>query len=408
MTTNEQLIHGLELREPTSAAAVQENADRVLGLVAEEADAGDEQGRITDRLARAFRDAGLFEMGYPARVGGLEMPLAEQVEVVAKVARVDAGSGWNVGVLNATGYYAGRLGDDAYCELYPTRDMPTSGAFHPKGRAEVVEGGYLVTGAWDWGSGSYVAEHVIGGCLAFEGDEPVIGPNGKQLTLGLWLPREAIAVADNWQTLGVRGSGSTSYSITEPAFVPAAHAFDREALADPTADPLNKHVTLAFFGLTGVCIGVAQHALDLALATVRRRTGPGAPPLDTATKRALGQACAEVDTVLTGIVDIARRTDEIIFTPGATLTPTQELRLVATNVTAAETLKRVLDLCVELYGSRYLFDADPMQRVLRDAYGALAHVGTKRMHWGFLADAVLRDPDGAPTLFAAAGPGRAA
>lgn len=405
MTTNEQLVHGLELQEPTTAAAVQANADAVLELVAQEADAGDANGRITDRLVRALRDAGLFQMGFPARLGGLEMTLAEQVEVVAKVARVDAGSGWNVGVLNATGYYAGRLGDDAYHELYPSRDMPTSGAFHPKGRAEVVDGGYLVTGAWDWGSGSYVAEHVIGGALAFKDGEPVIGPNGKQLTLGLWLPRDAIVSADNWQTLGVRGSGSTSYAITEPTFVRAEHSFDREALADPTADPLNKHVTLAFFGLTGVCIGVAQHALDLALTSVRRRTAPGAPPLDSATKRALGQACAEVDTVFTGILDIARRTDAIISTPGATLTPTQELRLVATNVTAAEALRRVLDLCLELYGSRYLFDSDPMQRVLRDAYGALAHVGTKQIHFGFLADAVLRGGDDDATLFATAGRG---
>lgn len=402
MTPTNELATDLQLLDPTSAAAVLANADAVLELVAEEADAGDADGRLTERLARALRAAGLFQMGFPARQGGLEMSLAEQMTVVAKVARVDAGSAWNVGVLNATGFYAGRLGEEAYRELYPTRDMPTSGAFHPKGRAQVADGGYLVTGSWDWGSGSYVAEHIVGGCLVYDGEEPVIGPNGRQLTLGLWLPREAIVHADNWQTVGVRGSGSSSYSIVEPAFVPARHAFDREALADPTADPLNKHVTLAFFGLTGVCVGLAQHALDLALAAVRHRVRPGAPPVDTATKRALGQACAEVDMMVTGILDIAKRSDEIISTPGRVLTPTEELRLTATNTMAAETLRRVLDLCLDLYGSRYLFDEDPMQRVLRDAWGALAHVGAKRIHWGFLADAVLRDPEGEPTLFAAA------
>ncbi|GAA5058753.1 alkylation response protein AidB-like acyl-CoA dehydrogenase [Thermocatellispora tengchongensis] len=400
MTTTNELPGETTLRAPESRDAVLANAEAVLDLVAEEAADGDAKGRITERAARALRRAGLFEMGFPARLGGLEMTLADQVAVVAKIARVDAGTAWNVGVLNATGFYAGRLGDEAYHELYPTRDMPTSGSFHPKGRAQVTDGGYLVTGRWDWGSGSYVAEHIIGGCLVFDGDEPVPAPGGGQLTLGLWLPREAVEHAHNWHTLGVRGSGSSSYSITEPVFIPAKYSFDREAPANPDADPLNKHVTLAFFGLTGVCVGVAQHALDLALAAVRRRVGPSGSA-DATVRRALGQACAEVDMLLAGVTDIAKRTDEIIFTPGRVLTPTQEHRLIATNTMAAETLRRVLDLCVELYGSRYLFDDDPMQRVLRDAWGALAHAGAKRMHWGSLAEKVLRDPAGEPTLFGA-------
>lgn len=393
MTTDE-LVQIDALRAPTSAEAVLANAEAVLELVAAEADTADRDGRMTERLGRAFRDAGLFEMGFPKRHGGLEMTLADQVSVVAKVARVDASAAWNVAVLNATGYYAGRLGDEAYAELYPTRDTPTSGSFHPRGRADVVDGGYLVSGEWDWGSGSYAAEHIVGGAIVFDDGEPVIAPSGKQLVLGLWLPRDAIVHADNWQTLGVRGSGSSSYSITDPVFVPAHHSFDREALANPDANPLNKHVTLAFFGLTGVCMGLAQHVVDLTLAALRRK-----PSVDAASQRTLGQAVAEVDMMLGGILDIARRTDEIIFAPGRVLTPVQELRLVYTNLMAAETLRRVVDLCIDPYGSRYIFDDDPMQRVLRDVQGALAHVGAKRIHWGFSAGAVLAHPDAAATLF---------
>jgi alkylation response protein AidB-like acyl-CoA dehydrogenase len=389
----DDLVDTPELRAPTSAAAVLANADAVLGLVAAEAEAGEQGGRITETLARAFREAGLFEMAFPRRVGGLEMTLADQIAVVAKIARVDAGSAWNVGVLNATGYYAGRLGDEAYAELYPTRDMPTSGSFHPRGRADVVDGGYLVTGQWDWGSGSYVAEHIVGGALVFDDGEPVIAPSGKQLVLGLWLPRDAVVHADNWETLGVRASGSSSYAITEPAFVPAAHAFDREALANPDADPLNKHVTLAFFGLAGVCMGLAQRVLDLTLASARAK-----PKVDPATQRAIGQAATDVDLMVAGITEIAKRTDEIVFTPGRVLTPEQELRLAVTNLMAAETLRRVFDACLEHYSSKAIFDGDPMQRVIRDVHGALAHVGAKRLHWSFYGGALLADPS-AGTLF---------
>jgi alkylation response protein AidB-like acyl-CoA dehydrogenase len=398
--TKSSVVQAVDFAPPTSPEAVLANADAAGDLIAAEADASDRDGRLTPALAEAFRAAGFFEMGFPRRLGGLEMTLADQVTVVAKLARADAGAAWNVGVLNATGFYASRLADDVYAELYPSRDTPTSGSFHPRGRADRVDGGYLVSGRWDWGSGSYVAEHIIGGCLVFDADEPVMAPSGRQLVLGIWLPRHAVVHLDNWQVLGQRASGSSSYVIEEPVFVPEGHAFDREALPNPDADPLNKHVTLVFFPLTGVCVGVAQRALDLALAAVQRRAAAGGGAArDTATRRLLGQAVAEVDSMFASVTDVARRTDEIIFTPRRILSPLEEMRLAVLNLMAAESLRRVMDACVELYGSHYVFDDDPMQRVVRDVQTALAHVGAKRIHWQHVAQAVLDDADAPVTLF---------
>ena len=230
------------------------NANALLPLIAAEADDIEAGARLTPRAAAAMRAAGVFEMSFPASRGGLEMTLEQQVDIVALIAAVDASAAWHVGVLNAGGCYAGRLGDEAYAELYPTRDRPTSGSFHPRGRAERVDGGYLVSGRWDWGSGSYVADHVIGGCFAFEDDRPVLVDEDRHLLLGVWLPSEAIVSADNWHTLGLRGSGSTSYAIDTPVFVPERYTFDRDAPYDPHADPLNKSVKITHFTLGGVVL----------------------------------------------------------------------------------------------------------------------------------------------------------
>ncbi|HEX4253018.1 MAG TPA: acyl-CoA dehydrogenase family protein [Pseudonocardia sp.] len=379
---------------PSSASAVRANARAVLGLVAAEADAIEAGGRLTDPVVRAFRAAGLFEMGFPRSRGGLELRLADQVSVVAELARVDASAGWNVAVLGAGGYYAGRLGADAYRELYPTRDLPTCGAFHPPGRAERVDGGYLVSGSWDWGSGSYHAGHVVGGCRVFDGGEPVLESSGVQRLLGMWLPRGSVRLADNWQTIGVRGSGSTSYAVTEPVFVPAHHTFDRNAAPDGGADPLNKDVKIAHFPLTGVCLGLAQHAVDIALDAVRRR---GGAPLDSAASQALGASLTEIDFCYAGVLDTARRTDEVIFRPGAKLDAVQTARMTAANAMAGDVLRRVLPRCLELTGARHVFRSHPMERVVRDATTALAHAGTRALHFGALATAVLGDPAAAPT-----------
>ncbi|MER6898431.1 hypothetical protein ABT261_32450, partial [Amycolatopsis sp. NPDC000740] len=111
--------------------------------------------------------------------------------------------------------------------------------------------------------------------------------------------------------------------------------------------------------------------------------------LDTATKQQLGQAAAETDLVYRGIEEVARRADEAIFTPGRVLDPVEEARLRVANSQAGETLRRVLDLCVDLYGSRYIYQSDPLERVIRDAWGALAHFGAKKFHWAGYAEELL-------------------
>lgn len=379
------------LEEPGTGDAILRNADRLLPVVSEEADATEEAGRLTDRTARAMRASGVFQMSFPAIRGGVEMSLEQQVEVTARIAAVDASAGWNVGVLNATGYYAGRLGDEAYAELYPTRDMPTAGAFHPRGRAEKVDGGYLVTGTWGFGSGSYTAEHIIGGAEVFQAGEALTGADGKTMHLGMWLPLDSVEILHDWQVIGVRGSGSTSFRITEPAFVPDHHTFDREALDDASKDPLNKVVKVSHFALTGVCLGIARHAVNLAGEFLRQRSNGQPDRIDAATRQALGEAMTEVDFAYAGVREVARRTDEIIFAAGRSLTPLQAARMTAANAGAARAMKRAVDLATEVSSAQVIYDRNPLQRVVRDSHGALAHAGTRRVHLAAQALEALRD-----------------
>ena len=102
-------------------------------------------------------------------------------------------------------------------------------------------------------------------------------------------------------------------------------------------------------------------------------------------------------TMRIGMRAVAEATDHVIFGSGE-LTPLHEARMTAANAVAAGALRRVLPLCTELAGARYILDVHPMNRVLRDAYGALAHAGTGRIHLRSLAVAALGDSSGGFTL----------
>ena len=259
------------LHEPVDAATILDNVRALDELVQQEAAPSNAQHFMTERMGRALAAAGVYRAAFPAGRGGPEMSLVDQTRLVEMIARRDASIAWNATVLLATGFYAARLGDAAFAELYPDLDRPTCGSFHPKGVARPVEGGYLVTGDWKFGSAIRSSYHIVAGVEVVDAaGEPVRKEDGSQLTLGVWLPVDAVTLRDDWHTIGLRGSGSQGYAVTD-AFVPAGHCFDR--FFAPTADtaPLAKHVDLPFYSMAGISVGIAQHALDVALADLRSR-----------------------------------------------------------------------------------------------------------------------------------------
>ena len=202
----------------------------------------------------------------------------------------------------------------------------------------------------------------------------MIGPNGQHHVRGVWLPTADVKTLDNWQTLGLRGSGSTSYAVRGQVFVPDGHTFDRYAAPGVFPDPLNRHVELLFFSLMGIYPGLARGALDVADQALRHRDR-----IDSATSRLYGEGLACAHAMESAIIEVASHYDEVVFgDPAATLTDTELAEERSVSAMAGDLLRRVLDNVTEICGSRSVMDSHPLNRIVRDAQTALTHVGTKR------------------------------
>ena len=366
-----------EMRPPTTSEAILENVEHLAPMIAAEAPLCNAQGYMTERLGDAFRSAGAYRVGFSRSRGGPEMSLVDQTKMVESVARVDASVAWNVTVLAATGFYACRLGDRAFAELYPDLDRPTCGSFHPKGVARQTDGGYVVTGDWKFGSAIRSADHVVAGAEVVDADSaPVLKDDGSQLTLGVWLPSDRVTLRDDWHTIGLRGSGSQGYATTD-TFVPAEHSFDRFFTPDPVADPLVKHVDLPFFSMVGIALGIARHALDITVAEVARRTGVRAP--GERTHALIGEADTYLRAARALAYDGVRRIDEAIFTKG--VAPDELVIGRGDSPLATEFARRVLDLCSDAMGSKVIYSSEPLELLIRDLVGMSAHASTWRSNW---------------------------
>ncbi len=350
------------------------DAVRALGpLVEAERASLDRDRALSVPLVEALVDAGLFRLWTPRRLGGAELDPVSGLRVIAAVAALDGSVGWNVMVASAHGFLAGRLPARAAREVFGDRRAVVAGQLEPGGIAEVVRGGYRVSGTWRFASGCRHATWLLAHCVVAERARGRAG--ARPATRLVFVPAEHARIHDTWRVSGLRGTGSHDYSL-ERVPVPAAYAVDVYA-DEPTrperlyAFPVIPFVTAA---VGAVPIGIARGAIeDLArLARARRRAGR---PLaeDPAVQRGLARAeihARSAESLLIQAVDDLWRTVRRGKPP--TLEQRAQVRMGCVNAGVAAAA--AVDIVWGLAGSGAIFEAAGIERRFRDVHVATQHV----------------------------------
>jgi alkylation response protein AidB-like acyl-CoA dehydrogenase len=191
-----------------------ERAKRVAAIANEQADAGDRQGFLADPVVAALHREGLYGMWAPRALGGAELAPVESVAVIETVANGDPSAGWVLmAAALAIGTGGAYLGDAAAEELFGAGRMPViAGQGTRPGTAKSVDGGYRLTGSWSFASGIKHATHIHTLGIIENTGEPRI----------FVLPVAKATLVENWDVLGLRGTGSIDYTI-DSVFVPEAY-----------------------------------------------------------------------------------------------------------------------------------------------------------------------------------------
>ena len=324
---------------------------------------------LSEQMARC----GLNRAWAPSDVGGPELPVADVVDVLERLAYHEASTSWNAMISITTSLLSGRLPSPWLEEIFGDPMSTTCGVAQPNGKARVVDGGIEVTGQWPWGSGSANAKFVGGGAMLFDDDGAPVAKEGFRAPF-VFFSSEQITAHDNWHVSGLRGTGSNDYSVTS-AFVPEGRWADATGplLIDK---PLYR---FPFFGALalGVCavaLGIARRSVDdlrdLAMTKkpVRSSKTLAEHPITQSTlAEAEGLRLAARAHVDTAVGEVWRAA-ELGEVPDATRVA---LRLAAT--TAARLAEQVVDKCYEAGGGAAIFETSNLQRLFRDVHVATHH-----------------------------------
>lgn len=221
------------------------------------------QRRLPSSLVQAMKEAGIFRMAVARAYGGLELPPAAQVRVIEELSRLDGSVGWCAMIGGAAGYIGGFLAPPVARRLFGHIDGIAAGQVAPMGRADVVAGGYRVTGRWRFASGCQHSTVLMGGCLIHERGQLRRQADGQPDIRLMLMPVSVCTIVDTWRTTGMRGTGSHDFTA-EDIFVPTEESV---SFFDPPqcSGPLYSLPHLFLVGHTGVPLGIARGAIDTVL-----------------------------------------------------------------------------------------------------------------------------------------------
>jgi alkylation response protein AidB-like acyl-CoA dehydrogenase len=254
-----------------------ERAKEVAALANEHAQHGDEHGRLAEPVVEAMHKHRMFGMWVPESVpGGSELDPISSLETIANVAYGDPSAGWVMMAASlAVGTGAAYLEDDAVDELFGGERIPViAGQGTRPGKAVRHKDGFLLNGSWSFASGIKHGTHIHTLGLIEDTNEPRI----------FVLPVEQATLIDNWDVMGLRGTGSIDYTI-DNAYVPESYTHFAVTEVPKRGGGLYTAGIIGFAAMchSGWALGIGRRLLDEMAGLIRERGGIKGPQGSSAT-----------------------------------------------------------------------------------------------------------------------------
>ncbi|MEC7489310.1 MAG: acyl-CoA dehydrogenase family protein [Pseudomonadota bacterium] len=322
-----------------------------------------------------LRNADLTRITQPVRYGGHAMGWDVMCGVAQRLCRADGAQGWVQAIIadhsQMLGTFPGKAQEDVWGE---NPDAVMSASFGPTGIATRTQDGFRLSGQFGFASGIDHADWLI--CAGF-----IVTGQTKDGPHFFLVRRSEATVIDDWHTVGLEGTGSKSFEVTD-TFVPD-HALLDGGLARAGRGPgsiINPqgvfrlprgYLTPAVFA--AMTIGMAQGLLDEWLAYTATRMSRGNSVGDSPSSHIVAGECAAAIEAADALNRITIGEAMAVLDAGNELS---ELKLLAAKRNSSWACRTTLNAGTKLFnaaGGRAIFRDNPLGRHYRNLIASAAH-----------------------------------
>lgn len=373
---------------PSYTALRQEILDFVAGPARQWEREIERTGRVLPAWREELRERGYFRLTAPPEYGGYGIPFTRYLELLRIFSHMHGSLRVLVHVANGIWRCLARAASEEQRErfLKPavagrrwitfTLTEPNSGSgtdIRTVARRDGAD--YILDGEKWMIIFADIADHFLLFCR-------LAGSRGADGTLALLVPRDApgLEIRPMAPAMGVRGTAH-AHLVLRDCRVPSANRIGQEG----------EGLTVAFSGFLDpsriavgmTCVGLAQHALDLAVRHAGQRVTFGKSLAD---RQAVQMWIAEMATD----IEAARQLCLYAASAWETGRPAAALSAMA-KLQATDMLQRVTDQALQIHGGIGYFQDREIERIYRDARMQRFEEGTAETQKMTIARALLAD-----------------
>jgi alkylation response protein AidB-like acyl-CoA dehydrogenase len=367
---------------PDEERAMLERARALIPLLTERAPAAAAARQLPEETIAEYHAAGILRILQPKRFGGQQGRFSLFSRIVEELTYGCASSAWVYAVLAEHQWIIAQYPEQAQIDVWgDDPEAVASSSLAPRAAAERVPGGWRLSGKYPFSSGCDFAQWAILGAFLGERGDP------RHIAY-LLVPLAEVEIADDWQTLGLAGTGSKSL-VLHNVFVPEHRCVMVRDLFAGTPPGALVHPDypvlraprgfLVSYSLPPVAIALGQRALDIACAALAGRVSRGVTKVaeSEVVQMVIGEAAAAIDAA-TLMLHTGRDSSTAEVSSGRRITEAEALRARRDMVYAQHQVSWAVDRLCELDGARWVYDSDQLGAIRRDVMTILTHHAASR------------------------------
>ena len=204
-----------QLKEELLEAAV-----RIGKLAEQEAPDAEVNGTVSKSFIESFKNEKFHKLLLPSKYGGPQIDLKTYTDICRQVGYYNVSAAWLTYLYTIHNIFVSYLPSETRDKIAGSEKI-VADTLAPMGRAEIVEGGFNLSGEWHFTSGILQSEWVgLGVIVQFPGQD-------RPEWVAAFIETADANVQDNWDTFGLRGTGSNTVQV-DNVFVPWEQALRLE------------------------------------------------------------------------------------------------------------------------------------------------------------------------------------
>ena len=361
-----------------------DTAHELAERVAEQADQIDEERQIPPKLAGEIADKGFFRLLLPKSLGGAQLGHTDFLRIVEIFAAVDGSMGWCINQNNVHATNGLRMSLETSQEIYADgRAVVTNGPPTASVKAVPCDGGYRLSGRWDFSSGFTHATWIAALAPIVPAGQEREAVFNRQGAIILLMPKKDVKFVDFWPVHGLRGTASFSFEIDD-LFVPESRTYDPTSAPREDGPVYRIPTTLLFAsGFSTVALGIAKASLKTAMDLAATKIPGRATRLlrdETSTQRTIGEAEAVWHSADAFLREAHASVWERVQSKKP-LTTEQRVKLRLACTFGIRKANDVVRMAYELCGSNAILETNPVQRQFQDISVASQHIQGRATHF---------------------------